>query len=86
MRWLKGLRRRWLLWARGECEWDGCTEPAKGFPMYGSLCSRHLNERIQQLYTQAAERKFEREVAVTAEALRRTLPAALSTPQDKEGR
>lgn len=51
---LKALHRRWLLFWQGECEWEGCTDPPRGFPM-----------------------KFEHEVQVQAEALRRVLPQEL---------
>lgn len=82
---LKSLRRRWLLLVRGKCKWEGCTDPARGFPMYGALCHSHFEQRIQELGDKHRRKEFEREVQVQAEALRRTLPDALSRVGEEAG-
>lgn len=71
---LKSLRRRWLLWWRGECEAEGCTDAPRGFPMFGEFCPHHFDEHMRKLHHKAAAQEFEHEVQVQAEALRRVLP------------
>jgi len=81
---LKSLRHRWILWVRGECEVEGCTEPQRGFPMYGGFCGHHFDQYMQELRERIAAEKFEREVQIHAEALRRVLPE-ISAPTDTQG-
>jgi hypothetical protein len=75
-------RRRLRRWWQGECAIDGCD--AKPAHRLTGLCVSHYQLRLTEIAREYAAREFERDVRVTAEALRRTLPAALAA--SKEGR
>jgi len=76
---LKDLRLRWLLWARGECAHDGCRRPSMRHLF--TRCSEHEAHHWREVGRRIEAEKFEREVQVHAEALRRVMAA---TPQGEE--
>lgn len=65
---LKDWRRRWRVWVRGECEEEGCTRPCE---RWYRKCWPHLLAQHRRIHEGAERAKFEREVRVAEEALRR---------------
>ncbi len=79
---LKSLWLRARLWARGECKHEGCPLPRMG---YFDFCEKHAAQSWREACERIAAEKFERDVQVQAETLRRVLPEALAAPSDTEG-
>lgn len=67
----KEWRRRFLVWFRGECP-EGCDQPpiSSVFPR----CEEHEAEAWRKSGEKFRAAKFEREVQIAAEALRRVAP------------
>lgn len=61
--------KRFLRWFRGECAVEGCDKPPADRTV--DYCHTHCMERMRKIGKQIADEKFEYEVAVQVEALRR---------------
>lgn len=65
---MKRLYHRWVLWLRGPCRVEGCTNVSERF---GRRCWPHEIEHVKEVGRQIAAEQFEREVQIHTEALRR---------------